>query len=148
MNLPDAPIAEEGFYVTHCVTVADQERSAKFLCSRAGLQSYEGERPVLHQAVQLLAHSEFRLRPTLDKPQVFLTTPQDPNTFSSFLSPRVDDIAKCYREWKAAGAEFLAEPWDNQGWERRCYMRDPDGYMIEVGQHTQASMERFREFNR
>jgi hypothetical protein len=30
MNLPIAPIAEEGFYVTHFLTVADQERSKEF----------------------------------------------------------------------------------------------------------------------
>jgi len=27
-------------------------------------------------------------------------------------------------------------------------MRDPDGYLIEVGQYSQASIERFKEFNR
>jgi hypothetical protein len=30
------------------------------------------------------------------------------------------------------GAFFLTEPIDNHGWEWRCYMRDPDGYLIEV----------------
>ena len=25
---------------------------------------------------------------------------------------------------------------DNQGYEIRCYIRDPDGRIIEVGQHT------------
>ena len=30
MNLPDAPIAEEGFYVTHFLAVDGRERSAKF----------------------------------------------------------------------------------------------------------------------
>jgi hypothetical protein len=31
------------------------------------------------------------------------------------------------------GAEFITEPLDKYG-ERRCYIRDPDGYIIEVGQ--------------
>jgi hypothetical protein len=30
---------------------------------------------------------------------------------------------------------FVTEPLDNHGWEWRCYMRDPDGYPIEVGQY-------------
>lgn len=68
--------------------------------------------------------------------------------FSSFLNLRFADIAKRYREWKATGAEFLAEPWDKHGWAMRCYMRDPDGYIIEMGQYSQASIERFHEFNR
>jgi hypothetical protein len=33
--------------------------------------------------------------------------------------------------WKAV---FLTEPLDSHGWEWRCYMRDPDRYIIEVGQ--------------
>ena len=35
------------------------------------------------------------------------------------------------------GAEFVTPPID-RGAEIRCYMRDPDGYMIEVGQATGA----------
>ena len=26
-----------------------------------------------------------------------------------------------------------------------CYMRDPDGYLIEVGQHTQVALNWFNE---
>jgi hypothetical protein len=40
------------------------------------------------------------------------------------------------------GAFFLTEPLENHGWEWRCYMRDPDGYLIEVGQYTQRGLER------
>lgn len=57
------------------------------------------------------------------------------NRVSSFLNLRVADIAACHREWSAKGAEFLTEPID-RGAEVRCYMRDPDGYLIEVGQAT------------
>ena len=30
MNLPDAPIAHEGFFATHFFTVSDQEKSKDF----------------------------------------------------------------------------------------------------------------------
>jgi uncharacterized glyoxalase superfamily protein PhnB len=53
---------------------------------------------------------------------------------SSFLNLRVADIQSCYDDWTAKGAEFITEPLDNHGWETRGYMRDPDGYIIEVGQ--------------
>lgn len=33
------------------------------------------------------------------------------------------------------GAEFVTPPID-RGAEIRCYLRDPDGYLIEVGQST------------
>jgi catechol 2,3-dioxygenase-like lactoylglutathione lyase family enzyme len=45
----------------------------------------------------------------------------------------VGDIASRYAAWRARGAEFLTEPKDH-GAELRCYIRDPDGYLIEVGQ--------------
>jgi catechol 2,3-dioxygenase-like lactoylglutathione lyase family enzyme len=64
---------------------------------------------------------------------VTLTTPPDPNRTSGFLNVRVADIHKAYREWSARGAEFLTEPKD-RGREIRCYIRDPDGHLIEVGQ--------------
>jgi catechol 2,3-dioxygenase-like lactoylglutathione lyase family enzyme len=61
--------------------------------------------------------------------------PERSNQVSSFLNLRVADIQACYRDWSARGAEFLTEPLD-RGAEVRCYMRDPDGYLIEVGQST------------
>ena len=39
---------------------------------------------------------------------------------------------------KARGAEFLTEPIAKYG-EIRCYIRDPDGYIIEVGQSTDVA---------
>ena len=33
-------------------------------------------------------------------------------------------------------AQFLTEPLDNHGAEQRCYLRDPDGYLIELGATT------------
>ncbi len=32
----------------------------------------------------------------------------------------------------------------NHGWEWRCYMRDPDGYLIEVGQYTEIALDWFK----
>jgi hypothetical protein len=40
-----------------------------------------------------------------------------------------------YAEWSARGAQFLTPPKQHQ-YEIRCYIRDPDGYVIEVGQTT------------
>jgi hypothetical protein len=70
--------------------------------------------------------------PTDDKPTVTLTTP-DPNTSSSFLNLRVANIHEVYGDWTSKGAEFLGPP-VVRGVELRCYLRDPDGHLIEVGQ--------------
>jgi hypothetical protein len=76
--------------------------------------------------------------PTDDKPTVMLEPPPDPDRVSSFLNLRVADIQAVYREWSQKGAQFLTEPKDHT-FEIRCYMRDPDGYIIEVGQSTGAA---------
>lgn len=83
--------------------------------------------------------------PTPDKAEVFLEAPRDLDTMSSFLHLRVGDIWVCYSEWMAKGAHFLTEPLANQGREFRCYMRDPDGYLIEIGQYSQKSIDHFKE---
>jgi catechol 2,3-dioxygenase-like lactoylglutathione lyase family enzyme len=68
--------------------------------------------------------------PTPDKPTVTLSVP-DPNHINSFMNFRVADIQACYELWKSRGAEFITEPIPKYG-EIRCYIRDPDGYIIEV----------------
>jgi catechol 2,3-dioxygenase-like lactoylglutathione lyase family enzyme len=147
MNLPDAPIAQEGFYVTHFLTVRDQAKSSAFYVGVLRGKVVKPENPTYIK----LANSWIILNsgggPTPDKPTVTLEAPRDPNTVNSFLNLRVADIWACYKQWKAKGAQFLTEPLDNHGHELRCYMRDPDGYIIEVGQYSQQSIERFKEFN-
>jgi catechol 2,3-dioxygenase-like lactoylglutathione lyase family enzyme len=76
--------------------------------------------------------------PTDDKPTVILETPRDPDRVSSFLNLRVADIATVYAEWSARGAQFLTPPKQHE-FEIRCYIRDPDGHLIEVGQTTDPS---------
>jgi catechol 2,3-dioxygenase-like lactoylglutathione lyase family enzyme len=73
--------------------------------------------------------------PTDDKPDVTLETPRDPDRVSSFLNIRVKDINAVYAEWSARGAQFLTAPKQHK-YETRCYIRDPDGHLIEVGQTT------------
>ena len=49
------------------------------------------------------------------------------------MNIRVADIQACYELWRSRGAEFITAPIPKYG-ETRCYIRDPDGYIIEVGQ--------------
>jgi len=146
MSLADAPVAHEGFFVTHFLTVKDQKRSQEFYVGILGGKVVVAENPSCIK----LANSWIILNsgggPTPDKPEVILETPRDLNTVSSFLNLRVADIWACYKHWKAKGAHFLTEPLNNHGHELRCYMRDPDGYLIEVGQFTPLAIERFANF--
>jgi hypothetical protein len=73
--------------------------------------------------------------PTDDKPTVTLETPPDPDRTSAFMNLRVSDVQAAYAEWSARGAEFLTPPKQHKT-EKRCYIRDPDGHLIEVGETT------------
>jgi Glyoxalase/Bleomycin resistance protein/Dioxygenase superfamily len=53
------------------------------------------------------------------------------------MNTRVADIQACYELWKSRGAEFITGPKDKPD-EMCCYIRDPDGYLIEVGQNKAA----------
>jgi predicted enzyme related to lactoylglutathione lyase len=145
MDLSNAPIPQEGFVVTHFLTVKDQGRSREFYSGILGGKVVSPENPCIIK----LANSWIILNagggPTPDKPDIILEPPQNPNIVSSFLNLRVADIQACYDEWKEKGANFLTEPLDNHGWETRCYMRDPDGYIIEVGQSSQKMIDFLKE---
>ncbi len=83
--------------------------------------------------------------PSPDKPTVTLSVTADPDKVSS-LNIRVADIQACYELWKSRGVEFITEPIRNYG-EIRCYIRDPDGYIIEVGECTQLALDWFNSRN-
>jgi lactoylglutathione lyase len=133
----DFPAPDSGFVVTHFLVVSDQDRSRDFYSSVFGAKVVLERDPVIMR----LANSWLILNvgggPTDDKPAVTLAPPDDPDRTSAFLNLRVADIAACYAEWSARGAEFLTEPKDH-GREIRAYIRDPDGQLIEVGQATPA----------
>jgi lactoylglutathione lyase len=75
---------------------------------------------------------------TDDKPDVTAAPPHDNNALSLFINLRVVDIQQCYALWSSRGARFITEP-KKHATEYRCYMRDPDGYLIEVGQTTMTA---------
>jgi catechol 2,3-dioxygenase-like lactoylglutathione lyase family enzyme len=52
----------------------------------------------------------------------------------------VADIHAIYADWSARGAEFLTAAQARRG-EFRCYLRDPDGHLIELGQTSRAFLE-------
>jgi predicted enzyme related to lactoylglutathione lyase len=127
----------EGFAVAHFLIVADIERSVRFYENVFGGRILSmGDSSGAPGYVQI-ANTWLLVNvgggPTPDKPTVTLSVPADPNSFSSFMNIRVADIHACYELWRSRGAEFITEPKAKYG-ETRCYIRDPDGYIIEVGQ--------------
>ena len=129
------PAPNEGFVLTHLLIVTDQDRSREFYRRVMGAEVVRERDPVMLR----LSNSWLILNvgggPTDDKPDVFAAPPQSAHVLTSALNIRVADVHAIYREWRARGAEFLTEPKDH-GREIRCYVKDPDGHLIEVGQST------------
>jgi catechol 2,3-dioxygenase-like lactoylglutathione lyase family enzyme len=126
-----------GMSIANFLTVADIERSARYYEKVFGariLSLGDGDAPGYLQLANIWMILNIGGAPTPDKPTVTLSVP-DPNRISSFMNIRVADIHACYELWKTRGADFITEPLEKYG-EWRCYIRDPDGYLIEVGQST------------
>src|SRR5437667_8184607 len=127
----------EGISIAHFLTVADIERSARYYEKVFGariLSLGDGNAPGYLQLANIWMILNVGGGPTPDKPTVTLSVP-DPNHINSFMNFRVADIQACYELWKSRGANFITKPIPKYG-EIRCYIRDPDGYIIEVGQST------------
>ena len=135
--MAELPIPPEGILLTHFIVSDDVERSRRFYSEVLGGEVVREGEP----SMVALANSWIIINvgggPTDDKPTVVLETPPDPDRVSAFLNIRVADIKAVYEEWSARGAEFLTEP-KQHATEIRCYIRDPDGHLIEVGQSTRA----------
>jgi catechol 2,3-dioxygenase-like lactoylglutathione lyase family enzyme len=131
--MAEFPAPVEGIAVTYFIVSRDVERSRRFYTEVLGGEAVlEGELSIVALANAWVTIS-LGGGPTEDKPGVTLEPPSDLERASSFLNIRVADIAAMYELWSARGAHFLTPPID-RGVEIRCYMRDPDGHLIEVGQ--------------
>lgn len=134
------PTPSQGIVLTHFIVSDDVERSRRFYAEVLGGEIvFHGDSSKGEPTIIALANGWVTINvgggPTPDKPTVTLEAPRDLDRVSSFLNIRVADIQATIREWGVRGAEFLTPPID-RGVEFRCYMRDPDGHLIEVGQAT------------
>jgi catechol 2,3-dioxygenase-like lactoylglutathione lyase family enzyme len=138
--MPDFPAPTEGILLTHFIVSDDVERSCRFYTDVLGGELMRAGEPSFVKLAGSWIIINVGGGPTEDKPTVILETPPDPDRTSSFLNIRVADIQAVYEEWSARGAEFLTPPQD-RGAEIRCYIRDPDGHLIEVGQTNPSFLE-------
>ena len=133
--MAEFPAPEHGIVLTHFIVSDDVERSRRFYTEVLGGETVRSGEPTY----VALANSWIIINvgggPTDDKPTVTLETPPDLDRADSFLNIRSPDIEAVYAEWTARGAEFLTPPKQHET-EIRCYLRDPDGHLIEVGQTT------------
>jgi catechol 2,3-dioxygenase-like lactoylglutathione lyase family enzyme len=127
--------AELKFVVTNTLIVRDIQRSVAFYRDVLGATVLREGEPTFLRLGNIWLTINGGGGGTDDKPDVIATPPRDPNVLSNFINLRVTDIRRCYELWSSRGAKFITEP-KTHATELRCYMRDPDGYLIEVGQTT------------
>jgi catechol 2,3-dioxygenase-like lactoylglutathione lyase family enzyme len=121
--------------VTHILVVTDPARSRDFWVSVLGAEVYReygGTSVVLRFAgTWLLLVSGGG--PTADKPGVVFEPPRDAGRVSHAMTLRVADCQAAYEALRSRGAVFLTPPHD-WGAEIRCFLRDPDGHLVELSQ--------------
>jgi predicted enzyme related to lactoylglutathione lyase len=132
---PDYFIPETGAVLTTLLIVRDVDRSREFYERVLDATLIRKRDPCIlrFQNSYIVINGEGG--PTDDKPNVQAQAPSNANTLSCAMNIRVRDVRATYEQWRARGGEFLTPPKDHP-LEIRCYLRDPDGYLIEVGQGT------------
>jgi hypothetical protein len=119
------------------LAVADVEASVAFYRDRLGFEleaSYDDP----PYATLALAGARLSLaehgHAAEDRPGVLMTAPEDPSRLQVVLVLEVTDCRASYEELRAAGVEFLAEPFSPPWGGARCFAVDPDGYLVELEQ--------------
>jgi catechol 2,3-dioxygenase-like lactoylglutathione lyase family enzyme len=121
--------------VTQILVVGDPARSRDFWVGVLGAELYReygGTSVVLRFAGSWLLLVSGG-SPTADKPTVTFAPPADADQVSHAMTVRVADCQAAYGALLSRGATFLTPPYD-WGGEIRCFLRDPDGHLVEISQ--------------
>jgi len=135
VNQPPASPWGTEVAVTHILVVADPGRSRDYWVDVLGAEPYReygGTSVVLRFAGSWLLLVSGGA-PTADKPTVTFAPPADADRVSHAMTLRVADCQATYDELLSRGAAFLTPP-HNWGSEVRCFLRDPDGHLVEISQ--------------
>ncbi len=125
----------EGMEATLLLVVSDLARSVSFYREVLGADLYR-EYGGTSAVFRFLGNWLLLVTgggPTEDKPSVTFAPPADTDTISAEVTIRVPDCHGAYEVLRSRGAGFLTPPLDN-GYEIRCFFRDPDGHLWELSQ--------------
>ena len=134
-QMAELPPPPEGIVLAHFIVSDDVERSRRFYTEvLGGRVVFSGPGGLTYVALaNSVDHHQRRRRPDrrqahghpgdATRPRPGQQLPQHPGR----------DIARRVRRMERRGAQFLTPP-KQHAYEIRCYIRDPDGYLIEVGQ--------------
>src|SRR5918996_1514012 len=140
LQMAEFPAPKEGILLKHFIVSDDVERSRRFYSEVLGGETVRAGEPSFVQLANSWIIVNAGGGPTEDKPTVTLEPPSDPHRASAFLNIRVADIQAVYAQGRAGGPDSRPPPQD-RGAEIRCYLRDPDGHLIEVGQTSDTFLD-------
>jgi catechol 2,3-dioxygenase-like lactoylglutathione lyase family enzyme len=129
------PLDPAAWVATQILVVTNAERSRDWWTAVLGAELYReygGTSVVLRFAgtwVLLVTGGG----PTADKPDVVLAPPDRAAPVAHAMTVRVPDCRAVYEAVRARGGQFLTPPHD-WGAEIRCFLRDPDGHLIEFSE--------------
>lgn len=129
----------EGMALTEILVVSDVERSSRWYRDVLGAEPYR-EYGGTSSVMRLLDTWLLLVTggpPTADKPSVIFAAPPDPDLVSRAWTIRVPDCHAAYRTLQQRGGVFLTPP-ITTGRETRCFLRDPDGHLIEISEYRAA----------
>jgi catechol 2,3-dioxygenase-like lactoylglutathione lyase family enzyme len=119
------------------LAVADVGRSAAFYRDVLG---FEVEAEYDDPPYATLARAGTRLslaeqgHPAEDRPGVAMVAPEDPARAAVVLVLEVADALAVHDGLAATGADLLAPPYSPPWGGHRFFVRDPDGFLVEVEQ--------------
>jgi len=123
-----------GVAVTQILVVSDTGLSKAFWTEVLGAEvSREYESSVVLRFAESWVLLVTGGAPTPDKPMVTFAPPAEPDRVSHAMTLRVDDCRAAYEALRKRGAAFLTPPYD-WGGEVRCFLRDPDGHLLELSE--------------
>jgi len=125
-----------GMELTHILVIEDVARSTHFYRDVLGASVYReyGGTSVVLRFLENWLLLVTGGPPTPDKPTVTFAPPADLDTVSRAWTIRVQDCDAVYHTLLQRGATFLAPP-VRSGRETRCFLRDPDGHLIELSEY-------------
>ena len=121
--------------LTHILVVEDTDRSKAFYTGVLGANLYReyGGTSVVLQLLGTWLLLVTGGGPTADKPTVTFRPPPEPDAVSHAMTIRVPDCRAAHETLRSRGADFLTAPVESE-WEVRCFLRDPDGHLIELSE--------------
>lgn len=128
-----------GWVATQILVVSDAARSRDWWTRVLGAEVYReyGGTSVVVRFAEMWVLLVTGGEPTPDKPSVAMAPPPSPSAVDHAITVRVSDCQAAYESVRARGGAFLTPPYD-WGAELRCFLRDPDGHLIELSESRPA----------